>query len=77
MNSETVDRFLSGPEILRRYGVSAMTVHRWRHDPDVAFPDPEMVIGGRNYFREAAVVDWERRRAKASGSRRITSSAGS
>jgi hypothetical protein len=31
-------------------GVSAMCVWRWQRDPRVQFPQPDVVINGRNYW---------------------------
>jgi len=61
------ERFLSGPEVGRRYGVNArMTLWRWLNDPsyaDLGFPQPAFRIRDRRYWREADLVAWERERA--------------
>ncbi len=43
-------------------GVSAMTLHRWLHNPDLDFPRPQY-IGRRRYWREADIVAWLEERA--------------
>ncbi|WP_422028512.1 helix-turn-helix transcriptional regulator [Roseovarius sp.] len=37
--------------------ISAMTLHRWLHKPELDFPRP-MYIGRRRYWREIEVIDW-------------------
>jgi predicted DNA-binding transcriptional regulator AlpA len=43
-----------------------MTMWRWRHDPEMQFPQA-LEINGRVYFRRAEIVNW-RPPAKASPS---------
>lgn len=52
------DKFLSGPALRKRYGVSAQSLHRWMNDVELAFPRP-MLIKNRLYFKEADLVVWE------------------
>jgi len=37
-------------------GVSDMAIWRWARECD--FPAPDMVIGGRRYWREASIDAW-------------------
>jgi hypothetical protein len=37
--------------------ISAMTEHRWRHDPELNFPVP-IKIRGRNFWIEDEVLAW-------------------
>ena len=37
--------------------MSAMTLWRWRYDPDLDFPAPR-TIRGRLYWREQEVIAW-------------------
>jgi len=55
--------FISGPEVQERYGISAMTLHRWRKDQHMDFPNP-MKIKTRNFFRLSDLEKWERSRIK-------------
>jgi predicted DNA-binding transcriptional regulator AlpA len=64
-------RFLTGPEVARRYGVNQrMTLWRWLNDPnyaDLGFPQPAFRVRDRRFWRESDLVAWERRRAAAVG----------
>jgi predicted DNA-binding transcriptional regulator AlpA len=55
-------RYLPDPQVCQRYGVSAMTLWRWDHDPRVNFPKP-IRINRRKYRDEAELEAWERKRA--------------
>lgn len=59
------NRFLTGPQVQQRYGISEMTMWRWENNEDLKFPKP-MVVGRRKYFREEDLTAWERERAKVS-----------
>ena len=50
-------KFISGPKLRARIGISAVTLWRWRHDKEKGFPAPK-VINGRLYFPLGAVVAW-------------------
>jgi predicted DNA-binding transcriptional regulator AlpA len=54
--------YLPARAVRARYGVSAMTIHRWLHNPAVAFPKP-LKINSRNYWRMADLEAWEGRQA--------------
>jgi predicted DNA-binding transcriptional regulator AlpA len=43
------DRRLSTPETAKVYGVCTKTIQRWRADPTMGFPQPEIDAGGRAY----------------------------
>jgi predicted DNA-binding transcriptional regulator AlpA len=57
-----VNASICRPAPCARYGVSAMTIHRWLHNPAVAFPKP-LKINSRNYWRMADLEAWEGRQA--------------
>ena len=50
-------------DVLKRYGVVGRTLDRWVADPELKFPRP-LVVNRRRYFRESALIDWERRQAR-------------
>jgi hypothetical protein len=50
----SVKRFLTEKQVRLRYGVSAMTMWRWDHQPDLGFP-PAIRINKRKYRDEAAL----------------------
>jgi predicted DNA-binding transcriptional regulator AlpA len=54
--------FLPGPKVQARYGVTDMTIWRWRQTR--GFPDP-MKIGDRSFYDLALIEAWERRQAVA------------
>jgi predicted DNA-binding transcriptional regulator AlpA len=66
MPDNPIDRFLTGPEVDRRYSRSAMTRWRWSKDATLGFPVP-MKINGRLLYRLSELEAWERRMAAMSG----------
>jgi predicted DNA-binding transcriptional regulator AlpA len=62
-------RRVTQPEAARLLGnVSLMTLWRWRHNPDMHFPEA-IEINGRIYFRRKEILNW-RPPVKASSSDR-------
>ena len=61
-------RFLSGPRVCERYDICAMTLRRWRRDPRVEFPEPDLSVRGRNSWAEETLIGWERRSASRKAS---------
>ena len=55
-------KYVTGPQVRARYGVSEMTLHRWQKNPTLAFPTP-LIINRRKFFDEDELVAWERQRA--------------
>jgi predicted DNA-binding transcriptional regulator AlpA len=58
-DSNSNDRNLTVRQVRERYQICSRTVARWIRDPDLSFPQP-LVINGRHYFPEAALIAWER-----------------
>jgi len=58
-------RFLTGPQVQQRYGISEMTMWRWEQNPELNFPKP-MRVGRRKFYREDELTTWERERVKVS-----------
>ena len=56
--------FLTGPQVLARYQISAMTLHRWQNSNKLGFPKP-MIINRRKFFKEAELIQWERAKVAA------------
>lgn len=56
------DIYLTAPQVLARYNISDMSLHRWLNNPDLNFPAP-LKINRRRYFKESDLVAWERARA--------------
>jgi predicted DNA-binding transcriptional regulator AlpA len=64
MSSEA-EKYLTGPDVDRRYGRSSQSRWRWSKDPELAFPTP-LKIKGRNFYRISDLEEWEARLAAAS-----------
>lgn len=58
------DLFLTGPQVLTRYQITAMTLHRWQNSNKLNFPKP-MIINRRKFFKETELIEWERARVAA------------
>jgi hypothetical protein len=56
------DKYIGGRAVRGRYSASAMWLHRRLHD-DSGFPQPDLVIAGRNYWKISTLEAWERRTA--------------
>lgn len=54
--------YLTGPQILKRFQISDMTLWRWLQNPELGFPRP-VVINRRRLFLLASVLEFERSRA--------------
>jgi predicted DNA-binding transcriptional regulator AlpA len=48
---------ISQPAAAQLLGVSVRTVHRWRTDPEMKFPE-SVQTNNRHYFRRAEVLKW-------------------
>jgi len=59
-------RYIPGPEVDRRYNISAMTRWRWGQNAELDFPQP-LRVNGRQFFAEDELEAWERRQAALSG----------
>jgi hypothetical protein len=54
-------QYLTGPQVCARYGITAMTLHRWLGDAALRFPQPAMRIRDRRFWLEADLIAFERR----------------
>ena len=52
------DDLLPAAQVLARYGVCAMTLHRWLKDSHLDFPKP-IRINGRRYWRLRTLLAFE------------------
>lgn len=59
-----MSEYLTGPQVLSRYQISEMTLHRWQKDEKLHFPKP-MIVRRRKFFKEAELSAWERSRVSA------------
>jgi hypothetical protein len=43
-----------------RYGVRRETIWRWKHDPNVDFPEPDAVINGIDYYSDKTLDEFDK-----------------
>lgn len=53
------DKYLGGRAVRERYSASAMWLHRRLND-DSGFPQPDLVVAGRRFWKLSSLVNWER-----------------
>jgi hypothetical protein len=71
-DQKSEERWIDAAERRVIIPASDMTVHRWMHDPAIAFPKPtKFSPNGRNYWWLPAIRQWERDRAAATKKRRV------
>ncbi len=63
--SDETEKYLTGPDVDKRYGRSSQTRWRWQNDPELGFPKP-IKVKGRTLFKLSELEEWERRMAAAS-----------
>ncbi|MBP1878142.1 putative DNA-binding transcriptional regulator AlpA [Agrobacterium rubi] len=68
MNSSAVENeniYITAPEVVRRYHITSMTLHRWLKDDGLNFPRP-MVVRKRRLFvaAELDAFDEQQRAAR-------------
>ena len=57
---EDGDRLLTSSAVRERLGgVSNMCLWRWAKDDRIRFPEPDMVLNGRRYWRLSTIQVWE------------------
>jgi predicted DNA-binding transcriptional regulator AlpA len=61
-------RYIPGPKVDERYGITPMTRWRWSRKPELEFPQP-IRINGRTFYAEDELQAWERSRALLSSRR--------
>jgi DNA-binding transcriptional regulator YiaG len=55
--------YLSKSGLAHRYNVTVQTVDRWKKNPKLNFPPPDLIINSREYRKVATIETWERKRA--------------
>jgi predicted DNA-binding transcriptional regulator AlpA len=61
MTTDQNDSYLTGPQVDKRFSISAMTRWRWQRNPHLSFPVP-IKINNRCYWKHSALDLWERGR---------------
>jgi hypothetical protein len=54
------DQFVPDPQVCKEFGITAMTLWRWDHDPDLGFA-PRIQIRGKNYRSRKMIEDFKQR----------------
>jgi hypothetical protein len=57
------DPFHPTRAVCQRYRIVDRTVDRWIKNPNVGFPEPDLEVNGRRYWKESTLQRFERRRA--------------
>ena len=69
---DALQRYVGRRELRTLFPVSDMTIWRWMHDPEVAFPAPvKLGRNGRNFWWLPKILEWDRRRPTNSQTHRI------
>ena len=55
---------MTGADLMARYSISDMTLHRWIRNKDLNFPQP-LVINRRRFFNSEEIQAWEASRKGA------------
>ena len=55
-------RYIPGPKVDQRYGITPMTRWRWSQNEQLGVPKP-IKINGRSFYDEDLLEAWERQRA--------------
>lgn len=62
-----MSEFIPASAVRKRYGNAAeSTLWRWERDPDLKFPKPVVLGGGRKYWRLTDLEAWEASRPNES-----------
>jgi predicted DNA-binding transcriptional regulator AlpA len=56
--------FLPARAVWERYGVTAMSLHRWQRNEDLHFPKP-IYLGRFRYWKLADLTEWEASRPRS------------
>lgn len=66
VRSNPDERFLPAAQVLARYAISEMTLHRWLRHKTMDFPAP-VYLGRYRYWRLSALEEWDCRQEANSG----------
>ena len=56
---------LTGDLLAERYNTTRRTIDRWRDDPRLKFPPPDLIIFRRKFWRLETIQAWEQQQAAA------------
>jgi hypothetical protein len=60
MSSLIKDELVPDPQVQKEFGITAMTLWRWDHDPDLGFA-PRIKIRGKNYRSRKHLEEFKQR----------------
>jgi predicted DNA-binding transcriptional regulator AlpA len=69
VSDEVAGELVPDPQVCREFGVTAMTVWRWDHDPELNFPPP-IRIRRRKFRHRRAFEDFKRQLVRNAIARR-------
>jgi predicted DNA-binding transcriptional regulator AlpA len=69
VSDEVAGELVPDPQVCREFGVTAMTVWRWDHDPELNFPPP-IRIRRRKFRHRRALEDFKRQLVRNAIARR-------
>jgi hypothetical protein len=53
------DAHLNNQLLSVHFNRTVRTIDRWKQDPKLKFPKPDLVINGREYWRRRTIERWE------------------
>jgi predicted DNA-binding transcriptional regulator AlpA len=63
-HQQSPDDLINSAVVRRMIGnISDMTLWRWSHNPDLDFPEPDVVINGRKFWYQSTIERWRADRA--------------
>jgi predicted site-specific integrase-resolvase len=57
VSRKSESEWLNATQLADHFGVSTMTISRWKKDPELNFPDPRLV-NGREYYSRSVADQW-------------------
>jgi hypothetical protein len=68
------DCWLNQKQVAAELGLTCrQSVDRWRKNPKVKFPGPDITVNGRNYWTRRRVRIWKQMRAEAAAKSQVES----
>jgi len=58
VNSVPDDEWVPDPVVCQEFGITAMTLWRWDHDPELGFPPP-FKVRNRKFRRRQQINEWK------------------
>ena len=52
------DDYATISTVARYFALTKRTLDRWLHNPEIAFPPPDLVVAGHRYWRKTTYENW-------------------